>query len=83
MSAVKKRTTLLLTRATTDEAQSLGLNLSAIADAAIGDAVGRARREAWAQEHAEALQAQDAWMARNGHPFADVIDSPLIRDGDA
>ena len=83
MSHPRRRTTLTLTPETVAEAQALGLNLSAIADAAIADAVGRARREAWRETNAAALRAQDDWMERNGHPFAEAIVSPLARDGGA
>lgn len=83
MSDRTTRTTLTLSRETLDSAQALGLDLSAIADAAIAEAVRAARRGAWAERHAAALKAQDDWMDQRGHPFADAILSPLARDGGA
>jgi antitoxin CcdA len=80
MIDLKKRTTLTLTRGTVEQAQSMGLNLSAIADAAIAEAVRKARREAWAKEHAAALRAQDDWIDRHGHPFADIMEGPFAKD---
>ena len=52
MAEAKRRTTLTLTGKVCEEARALGLNLSAIADAAIAQQVLRARRDAWARTHA-------------------------------
>ena len=54
----------------------LGVNVSAVADAALQQAVGEARRRRWLEENADAFAAQAEWHARNGHPLADILASP-------
>ncbi|MFN3614901.1 MAG: type II toxin-antitoxin system CcdA family antitoxin [Rubrimonas sp.] len=84
MAEPRKRTTQTLSRGCVEAAQAMGLNMSAIAEAAIARAVAQARAEAWAAEHASALRAQDEWLAREGHPFADAVVGPFAptRNGD-
>jgi hypothetical protein len=38
---------------------------------------GGSARHASVEAHAAALRAQDDWMERNGHPFADARESPF------
>ena len=47
------------------------------ADAALPDAIARARRQKWLEENAEAFAAQADWHARNSHPLADIMSSPV------
>lgn len=72
----KRKTSLTLDAGALDEARALGLNVSAVADAALREAVEAARRQKWLDENAEAFAAQADWHARNGHPLADIMAGP-------
>ena len=80
MPAVSKRKTSLTLDATSlNSARELGINVSAVADAALHQAVAEARRRRWLAENADAFAAQADWHERNGHPLADIINSPAAR----
>jgi len=66
----KRRTNITLTAENLTAARELGLNVSAISDAALGEAVRAARAEAWAEENAAALSERRAWIEANGTPLA-------------
>jgi len=66
----KQRTNITLTADNLTAARELGLNVSAISDAALGEAVRAARAEAWAEENAAALSERRAWIEANGTPLA-------------
>ena len=68
----KQRTNVTLTAANLAAARELGLNVSAISDAAVADAVRLAKAEAWAQENATAITERRAWIEANGTPLADL-----------
>lgn len=68
----KQRTNITLTAENLTAARELGLNVSAISDAAVGQAVRAARAEAWAEENAAALSERRAWIEANGTPLADL-----------
>jgi antitoxin CcdA len=68
----KKRTNVTLTAENLNAARELGLNVSAISDAAVGAAVQAAQAEAWAEENAAALSERRAWIEANGTPLADL-----------
>jgi antitoxin CcdA len=68
----KQRTNVSLTASTLAAARELGLNVSAISDAALAEAVRAARAEAWARENAEAIAERRAWIEANGTPLADL-----------
>ena len=68
----KKRTNISLTAANLAAARELGLNVSAISDAAIAQAVRAARAEAWAVENAAAISERHTWIEANGMPLADM-----------
>jgi antitoxin CcdA len=72
----KKKTSLTLDAAALDDARELGVNVSAVADAALQQAVAEARRRRWLEENAAAFAAQAEWHARNGHPLADILAYP-------
>lgn len=72
----KRKTSLSLDAAALDAARALGVNVSAVADAALARAVAEARRRAWLEENAAAFAAQAAWHDRNGHPLAEIIAAP-------
>ena len=69
-STEKQRTNVTLTAANLAAARELGLNVSAISDAAVSEAVRTAR--AWAAENAEAISERRAWIETNGTPLADL-----------
>lgn len=75
-AAPKRKTSLSLDAAALDAARELGLNVSALADHALKEAVAEARRHHWRAENAEAFVAQAAWHDQNGHPLAEIIVSP-------
>lgn len=68
----KQRTNITLTADNLTAARALGLNVSAISDAAVAEAVRTARAEAWAEENASALSERRAWIEANGTPLADL-----------
>lgn len=76
-AATKRKTSLTLDAHALDEARELDLNVSAIAEAALVRAVAERRHKRWLEEHAEAFRAQDEWLEKNGHPFADIMVSPF------
>lgn len=66
----KRRTNVTLDAATLAAARDLGLNVSAIADAALMQAVRQAQAAAWAEENAAAIAERRAWIAEHGTPLA-------------
>tara|TARA_R110002072_G_scaffold2173_4_gene18036 strand:- start:2280 stop:2537 length:258 start_codon:yes stop_codon:yes gene_type:complete len=68
----KQRTNVSLTASTLAAARELGLNVSAISDAALAEAVRAAKAEAWARENAEAIAERRAWIEANSAPLADL-----------
>ncbi|MFD1510651.1 type II toxin-antitoxin system CcdA family antitoxin [Lacimonas salitolerans] len=68
----KQRTNITLTATNLAAARKLGLNVSAISDAALAEAVRAAKAEAWARENAEAIAERRAWIEANGTPLADI-----------
>jgi len=68
----KERTNITLDAANLAAAREFGLNVSAISDAAVAEAVRVAKSEAWARENAEAISERRAWIEMNGAPLADL-----------
>ena len=68
----KQRTNITLTATNLAAARELGLNVSAISDAAVAEAVRLAKAKAWAQENAAALAERRAWLEANGAPLTDL-----------
>jgi len=68
----KQRTNITLSAANLAAARELGLNVSAISDAALAEAVRAARAEVWARENAEAIAERRAWIEAHGTPLADL-----------
>lgn len=68
----KQRTNITLTAANLAAARELGLNVSAISDAAVAEAVREARAKAWAEENAAAITERQAWIKAHGTPLADL-----------
>lgn len=52
------------------EARLLGLDPDAIAAKAIEDAVSAEKARRWLEENKEAIEAQNAWIEKNGLPLA-------------
>ena len=68
----KQRTNITLSATNLAAARELGLNVSAISDAALAEAVRAAKAESWAREYADAIAERRAWIASNGTPLADL-----------
>jgi antitoxin CcdA len=75
-TAPKRKISLSLDADALDAARDLGLNVSAIADAALKGAVAEARRRRWLEENAKAFKAQEAWHEKHGHPLAAIMVGP-------
>ncbi|MFZ3583318.1 type II toxin-antitoxin system CcdA family antitoxin [Loktanella sp. DJP18] len=73
----KRKTSLTLDAAMLDAAKDLGINVSALADAALQLAIANARRSKWLDENAEAFAAQAAWHESHGHPLTEIMTSPV------
>lgn len=72
----KRKTSLTLDAGALDAARDLGLNVSAVADAALQRAVAEARQARWLAENEDAFAAQAEWTERNGHPLAGIMAGP-------
>ena len=68
----KQRTNITLTGENLTAARELGLNVSAISDAAVAKAVRDARAAAWAADNAAAISERRAWIEDHGMPLADL-----------
>ena len=68
----KQRTNITLSADNLAAARELGLNVSAISDAALAEAVRAAKAEAWTRENAEAIAERRAWIEERGTPLADL-----------
>lgn len=74
--AIRRKTSLTLDAQALDRARELGINVSAVAEAALVRAVDEARRAQWLEDNAEAFAAQSDWHRRHGHPLADIMAAP-------
>ena len=70
--AEKQRTNVSLDAANLAAARALGLNISAISNAALDTAVREAKAAEWARENADALAERRAWIDANGPALADL-----------
>lgn len=75
-TTTKRKTSLTLDADALDHAKALGINVSAVAEAALFKAIDEARHKKWLTENADAFAAQADWHERNGHPLADIIAAP-------
>lgn len=71
-TAEKQRTNVTLNAANLAAARELGLNVSAISDAALAAAVRTARADLWRKQNAEAIAERRSWIEANGAPLADL-----------
>ena len=76
VAATKRKTSLTLDIETLESARELGINVSAVTEAALIEAVAAARRKQWLDENAAAFAAQSDWHERHGHPLADIMTAP-------
>ena len=76
VAAAKRKTSLTLDAEALEAAKDLGINISAVAETALMQAVACAQREKWLAKNAEAFAAQSDWHERHGHPLADIMTAP-------
>jgi antitoxin CcdA len=76
VSSRKRKTSLTLDAEALDQAKALDINVSAVANSALKNAIAQARQKQWLNQNAEAFAAQAAWHERHGHPLADIISAP-------
>lgn len=76
VSAVKRKTSLSLDAELLDGAKALGINVSAVAEAALKAALAQARQTQWLQQNAAAFAAQAQWHEQHGHPLAEIMAAP-------
>lgn len=77
-ATTKRKTSLTLDAAVLESAKALDINVSAVAEAALKNAVTSARRTQWLRQNAAAFAAQAAWHERHGHPLADIMSAPDV-----
>lgn len=75
-AATKRKTSLTLDVEALKAAKELKINVSAVAEMALINAIAETRRKNWLAENAGAFAAQSDWHERNGHPLADIITAP-------
>ncbi len=75
-AALKRKTSLTLDADLLERARDLGLNVSAVTDAALRKAVEDAQRVRWLEDNAEAFAAQAEWHRQKGHPLAGIMAGP-------
>ncbi|MCX7558689.1 type II toxin-antitoxin system CcdA family antitoxin [Sulfitobacter sp. F26204] len=75
-TAAKRKTSLTLNADSLDAAREYGVNVSAVADKALEQAVAKARHQKWLEENADAFAAQAIWHENNDHPLADIMTGP-------
>lgn len=72
----KRKTSLTLDATALDDARHLGINVSAVAEAALQQAVVQARQRLWLDENQAVFAAQAAWHEQNDHPLAAILAIP-------
>lgn len=65
-SARKVATNISIRAEVVQEAKALGMNLSAVCEAAVVEAVRRGRQEAWLEANRAAIESYNALVARDG-----------------
>ena len=76
VAATKRKTSLTLDIEALEAAKELEINVSAVAEMALINAIAETRRKNWLAENAGAFAAQSGWHEHNGHPLADIITAP-------
>ncbi|MEP4199274.1 MAG: type II toxin-antitoxin system CcdA family antitoxin [Aliishimia sp.] len=70
MQVQKRRTNVSIDAQLLETARDMGLNVSAISEAALAETIKAKQVENWQTENAEALQQRREWIAQNGAPLA-------------
>lgn len=68
-TTARRRTNITVEADLLDEARDLGLNVSAIARAALAAEVAKAREQAWQDENRAAFASVNDWIRDNGVPL--------------
>ena len=68
-ASLRKATNLSLNQVLLAEARELGINISRSAEKGIEQAVIEARREAWLEENADALESSNSYIEEHGLPL--------------
>ncbi|MGK7654976.1 type II toxin-antitoxin system CcdA family antitoxin [Roseovarius sp. B08] len=76
MTETKRNTSLFLDADVLKSASELGIDVSAVAEAALINAVAETRRNNWLAENADAFAEQSDWHERHGHPLRDIFIAP-------
>lgn len=66
----KQRTNITIDARVLSAARMMDLNVSAISEAAVIEAVRTAEAKTWAKENADAISERRAWIEANGTPLA-------------
>ncbi len=69
-AAKAARVNVTLDQALVDEARSLGVSISQVANQGLAAAVKKARGERWLEENRAALDSYNQWVEKNGIPLA-------------
>ena len=75
-TAAKRKTSLTFNADILDAAREYGVNVSAVANEALSQAVATARQQKWLEDNAAAFAAQAEWHETNDHPLADIMIGP-------
>ena len=69
-SGKRKPVNLSLDTGVVEAARSLGINLSQTCESALRAATAAERSRKWQEENREAIEANNAWVEKNGLPLA-------------
>ena len=72
----KRKTSLTLDRSALEDAKKLGINVSAVAERALREAVVEARRVRWVKENEERFKDQAKWHEEHAHPLKSIMSEP-------
>lgn len=70
MTAMKRRTNVTIAAPLLDAAREMGLNVSAISEAALAEHIATLRAASWEADNRAALDRRAEWIDRNGPPLA-------------
>jgi len=68
---IREPIALEIDRMTIAEAKEFGMDISAIAETALADAVRAEKERRWLEENREAIDSLNRWVEENGLPFAE------------
>lgn len=69
-SAGKRAINVSLNKDVVAGAKEMGINISQACERGLVTEIKRAREEQWLSENQEAIEATNAWVAKNGLPLA-------------